>query len=477
MHAEAPTRRTAGQAKGAVNRALDAIAQVVLITLLAALPGLTMATTPAILPLQERADLIDRITRERIETVLPALMNEHDIDLWLIISREYNEDPVIRTLLPSRWMSARRRTILAIHRNDDGSLDTRAVARYDVGEVFRQSWDPEQQPDQWQRLVELIEEWQPDTIGINQSDTYGLADGLVATDLNELKAALGPRLSRNLVSAEPLALGWLQTRSATEQSLYPHIVSIAHNILAEAFSDAVITPGVTRTDDVRWWLRERIATLKLDTWFHPSVSLQRSDATAFDHLSTFTKQANEQIIQPGDLLHVDFGITYLRLNTDTQQHAYVLRACEQDAPEALKQALATANRLQDLLTGSFETGRSGNAVLLAARQKAEAEGITASIYSHPIGFHGHGAGPAIGMWDNQTGTLANGEAVLIPHSAFSIELNASTAIADWGKDVRIMLEEDAYFDGESVRYLAGRQTRFHLINAMDNDRLGSACMP
>jgi hypothetical protein len=244
--------------------------------------------------------------------------------------------------------------------------------------------------------------------------------------------------------------------------VYPMICRIAHRIIAEGFSETAIQPGVTTTTDLEWWYRERIRELSLVTWFHPSVSIQRADAP--DSRSTFSKRPAVDVIQPGDLLHVDFGITYLRLNTDTQQHAYVLKPGETEAPAGLRRALRAGNRLQDILTSNFVTGRSGNEILRASREQAIAEGITPSIYTHPIGFHGHAAGPTIGLWDRQEGVPGNGDYPLYPATAYSIELNATTTISEWGgKEVRIMLEEDAFFDGSDTRYIDGRQTDLILI--------------
>lgn len=405
-----------------------------------------------VLPLRDRAAVIDGWIAHRVEHVLPALMRRTGIDLWVLISREYNEDPVLETFLPATWQSARRRTILLIHdRGPEHPLETLAVARYPVGDTFVQAWDKERDGDQWTHLARLIDARNPERIGVNVSDTFALADGLTHTEHELLLEALPERLRGRVVSAEDLAVGWLETRSAPELEVYPQIVRIAHEIIAEGLSEAVIQPGVTTTGDVRWWYRERIRERRLTAWFHPSVSVQRPDSDGVD------------VIRPGDLVHVDFGITYLRLNTDTQQMAYVLRPGENEAPAVLRDALARGNRLQDILTGQFATGRSGNEVLAAALAQAEDEGITASIYTHPIGFHGHAAGATIGLWDQQGGVPGPGDYPVRPDTAWSIELYAATELADWGGEVRIKLEEDAFFDGESVRYLDGRQTRFHLI--------------
>jgi Xaa-Pro aminopeptidase len=408
--------------------------------------------------------VIDQWLTTRVQTVLPELMQRTGIDMWVIISREYNEDPVIRTFLPSKWQSARRRTILLVYDAGGGQpLETLAVARYAVGEMFEQAWDKERDGEQWARLAELIDERNPQKIGLNFSDTFALADGISQTEYRLFHEALPERLHERVVSAENLAIGWLETRTQDEMAVYQQIVRIAHEILAQGLSELVIQPGVTTTNDVSWWYRDRIRELKLTTWFHPSVSIQRASTPAVDMKTAIASRHDEEVIMPGDLLHVDFGITYLRLNTDTQQHAYVLLPGETEAPEELRDALARGNRLQEILTDQFITGRSGNDILASALAVAKDEGITASIYTHPIGFHGHAAGPTIGLWDQQGGVPGRGDYPLYPNTAHSIELYAETDLAAWGQPVRIKLEEDAFFDGERTYYIDGRQKELLLI--------------
>jgi hypothetical protein len=420
------------------------------------------STMPRILGMKQRAEVEDNWLAYRLNTVVPELMRREGIDMWVIIAREYNEDPVIKTMLPATWQSARRRTILVFYDNGK-SVERLAVARYDIGEFFKTAWEKEKQPDQWKRLAEIVTERNPDKIAVNYSQTFALADGISYSQFSAFKEALPTKYQDRIVSGEALAIGWLETRTAPEMQVYPMICSIAHTIIAEGFSEAVIQPGVTTTEDVEWWYRERIRELKLTAWFHPSVSVQRAEQPEGDFLDNFSKRPPQNVILPGDLLHVDFGITYLGLNTDTQQHAYVLKPGESDAPEGLKRALKTGNRLQDILTSQFVEGRSGNEVLKAAREQAIGEGIRPSIYTHPIGYHGHGAGPTIGLWDQQEGVPGAGDYPLYANTAYSIELNAKVNIPEWGKDIRIMLEEDAFFDGKEVRYIDGRQTELWLI--------------
>ncbi|HNP95244.1 MAG TPA: M24 family metallopeptidase [Cyclobacteriaceae bacterium] len=421
----------------------------ILFIILFSVCSIASAQYPAILSQREQSKVIDELLNDRLENLLPALMKREGIDMWVVISREYNEDPVIKTFLPSTWMAARRTTMLVAF-DKGNSMEYLAVARYDVGKVFKRAWNPEEQPDQWARLGKIIEERNPKKIAVNKAANWGHTDGLTSNDYDNLIRVLPKKLQGNVTSAEKLAVAWLETRTEKEMAIYPHICRIAHEIIAEGFSDKVIQPGVTTSDDLVWWYREKIKELKLDTWFHPSVDIQREGQ-------------QDNVIRPGDFLHVDFGITYLRLNTDTQEHAYVLKAGETDAPSYLKEAFKKGNRLQDIFTNNFKEGKTGNQVLAESRKQALAEGITPSIYTHPIGYHGHAAGTTLGMWDMQDGVPVTGDYPLHLNTAYSIELNCTVNIPEWKKDIRVMLEEDAYFDVRGVNYIDGRQTEIILI--------------
>jgi Xaa-Pro aminopeptidase len=417
---------------------------------------------PKILSLQEQGKVRDRWLKERMETVLPGLMRENGVDLWLLISREYNEDPVLKTMLPSSWMSARRTTMLIVYDNGQ-ELETLACARYDVGEVFKKAWDKERQPDQWKRLAEIIAERDPKKIGVNRSEHFGLADGISSYHYDQLMEVLPEKYQGRVVSAETLAINWLETRTESEMAVYQQICRIAHVIIAEGFSDKVIQPGVTTTEDVVWYYRERIRELGLDAWFHPTVDVQRADPESLEHQRSFSRRPDLQIIQPGDLVHCDFGITYLGLNTDTQQNAYILRPGETDAPEYLKKAFAEGLKVMDDLTSQYAEGITGNQALARALAQGKAAGRKPTIYTHPIGYHGHAAGATIGLWDQQEGVPVRGDYPIRLNTAWSIELNNAVYLEEWGKEIRIMLEEDAYFDENGVRYIDGRQTSLYLV--------------
>ena len=431
--------------------------------------GLFAQNTTTILPERDRARVIDEVLEDRFTTLLPRLMRREGVDMWIIISREYNEDPVLKTMLPSTWLSARRRTIMVFfdrgekEGQPDGGVEKLAIARYDVGTLLKGAWDIDVRPNQWDALVAIIAERKPKKIGLNRSTNYAHADGLTATEQAEFTQKLPQEYAKRIVSAEKLAVGWLETRTPKEMALYPQICRLSHQIIQEGLSEQVIQPGVTTTDDVVWWYRQRITSLGLSTWFHPTVDVQRAGSEDFNHLRTFARKPEKEIIQAGDLLHVDFGITYLRLNTDQQQHAYVLKPGETNVPESIRDAFKKGNRLQDILTEQFVAGKTGNQLLLAALAQAEKEGIKGTIYSHPIGVHGHAAGPTIGLWDQQKGVAGPGDYPLLANTAYSIELNAAVEIPEWKKIVRIMLEEDGFFDGQTFRYIDGRQKEIYTI--------------
>ena len=414
---------------------------------------LAMHTHAQVLSVKEQAYTINEVLTDRIDNLLPKLMDEAKIDCWLIISREYNEDPILKTFLPAEWLSARRTTMLVFYRNKNKqSIQSYAIARYQVGKRIQAAWNPEKEPNQWMALSKLVDSLNPNQIALNTSNDYGHADGLHLTEFNELKKVLMPSQFKKIVSAQKLGVAWLETRTEQEMEIYPTLLKITHEIIKEGFSNRVIRPNQTSSNDLVWWFRQKIIDLGLSTWFHPSIEIQRRVSNETD-----------PVIRPGDLLHVDFGISYLRLNSDVQEHAYVLLPNETTVPAELVTAFNKTNRLQDILTSTFKSGRTGNEILAATIQQAKAEGIQPSIYTHPIGFHGHAAGTTIGMWDMQQGVPGSGDYSMRPNTCYSIELNAMHTLMGWNKPVRIALEQNGHFNGSGFEYLDGRQKTIHVI--------------
>ena len=419
-----------------------------------------------ILSEKDRAVLKDELLEDRFQHLLPQLMDEANLDMWLLISREYNEDPVLKTMLPARWLNARRRTMILFYRNkQQNTIERIAVARYDIGKSIKSAWNKELEPNQWKALSAIIAERNPTKIGINYSKHFALADGLVKTDYEELVDNLPDSLTSKLVSAEKLAIAWLETRSDKEMKLFRKLVKTTHDIIDVAFSEKVIEPGKTTTEDVVWFLRQTVTDMGLETWFHPTIDIQRTNQELQSHIYSFTKGDKDKIIQKGDLLHCDFGITYIGLNTDCQQHAYVLKDNETSVPEYLATAFKKGNRLQDILTTTMQEGKTGNEILLSSLSTAKKEGLRPSIYTHPLGKYGHSAGTTIGMWDSQGGVPFNGDYSLHKNTVYAIELNVTVSIPEWQKDIRIMLEEAGFYGDNFFEYVNERQTEIKPINA------------
>lgn len=409
-----------------------------------------------LLPLREQADLRNTWLRERLDNYIPELMWRENFDMWIVAAREYNEDPVIMTLLPEPSMAARRRTILVFYKKPNNEVERLTIDRYGFKDFYTRVWEPEKE-DQLACLGRIVKERKARKIGLNYSEHFAFGDGLSHNEYNEIAAALGEEIMSRTQSAERLCIGWLEHRIQPEWDVYPSLVAMGHAMIAEAYSRRVIEPGVTTTDDVVWWFRQTMHDLGFKAWFHPTVEIQapgqRHDA-----------KDGREVIQPGDLLHCDVGFYYLGLATDQQQHAYILKPGETDAPEGLKAALKDANRLQDILMEEMQVERSGNEVLKPALERAKAEGLKPQIYTHALGYHGHAAGPTIGLWDQQGGVPGKGDYELFDQTCHSIELNAIKAVPEWGfQEVRMALEEDAALRGGQMQWLDGRQEALYLI--------------
>jgi hypothetical protein len=409
----------------------------------------------------------------RLERVLPRLMREHGVEMWIVPVREYNEDPVFFSLVSPTTMAARRRTIYVFYDGGgDAGVERIAIGGTSQGGEYTVVRDPQAAlgaagatvraaepfgPEQWKLLTPLVAARDPRTIALNISHTFAFSDGLSAGEREQLEEALGATYRERIVRRELLAVQYMEERLPEMLPAYERMQAVAHDIIATAFSNRVITPGVTTTQDVVWWLRQRVADLGLGSWFQPSVTAQRRGVALGDSAAP--------VILRGDVLHTDFGITALGLNTDTQHMGYVLREGETEAPAGLLHALGRSNRLQDILLEEMEPGRTGNEVLARTLERMRGEGIDGTVYTHPIGDHGHGAGPLIGLWDRQEGVPGRGDVVLRPNTWFSIELQATTPVPEWdGQPVRMAQEEEALIDSDGRRrWVLRRQSSFHLI--------------
>jgi Xaa-Pro aminopeptidase len=430
--------------------------------------------------LREQAAMQQEWLRKRVDTFLPPLMRKHGIDMWVVPMREYNEDPVFTALVAPETFAARRRTIyvffdkcaadgrppapacverLALGGTSQGGVfEARRSTKKAAGDVGRGQQAELWGDEQWQVLEAVITERNPRVIGINRSTIFAFSDGLSSGELKGMSAALGDKWTSRFKDAEGLPLEFVASRLPEEEAFFRRMQELVWSMTEEMFSSRTITPGTTRTSDLVWWWRQRVNDLGLGTWFQPSVDVQRQGVSA-------EILANDPIIERGDVLHCDVGITVARLNSDTQHLAYVLRPGETDAPEGLRRALANSNALQDIVMSEIRVGRTGNDILSSSRERMKSQGITGTVYSHPIGLHGHGAGPLIGLWDYQDGVPGRGDAKVIPGMWWSIELQTTTPVPEWnGQPVRMAQEEDAVIGADGkIRWALRRQDKLFLI--------------
>jgi len=417
-------------------------------------------------PMRQQAKEMQGWVEQRLTKVLPGLMSEYGADMWILSMREYGEDPVFWSMISPTTFAARRRSIYVFTRQSDGSVERLALGGSDQGGLFQIYRSPHPTPtgeeaelwgdEQWRLLREIVADRDPGNIVLNIDDTWAFADGLGAGEREALEKALGPEYLKRVKREPRLAVDYIAVRVPEMMPRYREIEETVHAIISEAFSNSVITPGVTTTADVVWWLRQKVNDLGFDTWFQPSVAVQRADG---EH------EGPDAVIQRGDLLWTDFGVIGERLKTDTQHLGYVLKEGETDVPAGLTACMAASNRMQDLTLEEMKPGQTGNEALAAVLSRMKDEGITGSLYSHPIGDHGHGAGPLIGLWDRQEGVPGRGDAKIRPSTWFSIELQATVPIPEWGgKTASCRQEEEAYLDPSGDRHwVFRRQDRFHLV--------------
>ncbi len=429
---------------------------------------------------REQAAMQQAWLKKRLDTFLPGLMRKHGVDMWVVPMREYNEDPVFQAIVSPETFAARRRTIYVFFDACAAAgkppaadcVQRIALGGTSQGGVFeaRRSSKPadtatgrKQQAElwgdeQWQLLKAVIEERNPRVIGINRSTVFAFSDGLSSGELKGMSAALGARWTARFKDAEGLPLELLAVRLPEEEAFFTKMQELVWSMTQEMFSAKTITPGKSRTSDLVWWWRQRVNDLGLGTWFQPSIEVQRKGVKEGE-------LGEDPVIERGDVLHCDVGITVARLNTDTQHMAYVLREGETDAPEGLRKALANANALQDITMEEIRPGRTGNEILRSALARLRQKGIEGTLYTHPIGLHGHAAGPLIGLWDYQEGVPGRGDAKVIPSMWFSIELQATTPVPEWdGQPVRMAQEEDAIVDADGkIRWALRRQDQLFLV--------------
>jgi Xaa-Pro aminopeptidase len=409
--------------------------------------------------MRERARVINEILERRLETILPKAMQETEFDMWLVICQEDDLDPVFRTLVPMDTWCPILQVLVFYDRGDGAGTERINLSMTRTGGLYDTPWGGRHHEEQWPLLRSIIEERNPKRIGINVGSVQWAAGGLTHNLYNQLVQALPDRYVERLASAEPLATRWLATLTSDEIVHFDHIVRISRALVAECYSRSVIVPGVTTGEDVQWHYWQRCSDLGIEQAFKPHFNILRSD----QNRRSFG--ADDQVIRPGDLIHCDVGIRYLRLNSDHQQMAYVLRPGEAAAPAGARHLMGKANRLQEIFMSEFACGLSGNELLARILARARREGVpNPKVYSHSLGLLLHEPGPLIGLPWEQERCRGRGDVRLEYGNCFTMELSVRGSLPEWdGQEITLALEEDVSFTDRGCAPIGGRQTEFYLI--------------
>lgn len=414
---------------------------------------------PEVLSLRQRDAVVYRVLKTRLETLLPVVMRENGFDMWLIICQEDNYDPIHDTMTPMNTWRPILQILVLFDRGPGQGVQRINLSMTDMRDLFDKPWQGRRHPEQWAMLRQIVQERDPKRIGINIGRIQWAAGGLTHNLHQQLVENLPPRYVDRLESAEPMVIRWAATLTEEEIGLYRQVVDVARALIGECFSRQAVEPGATTTDDLVWHYSQRSADLGLELAFKPHFGRIRSDAAKAEFGD------DDPVLRPGDFIHCDVGIKYLRLNSDHQQWAYLLRPGETDAPEGMYRLLAEAHRLQDVYMDEFRAGLSGNQLLANILARARREGIpNPKVYSHSLGLFLHEPGPLIGLPWEQERCEGRGDVILHDNSAFTMELSVSRIVPGWSaQEVRMSIEEDVVFTAGRCRPVSGRQTRFYLV--------------
>ncbi|KAJ4479303.1 hypothetical protein J3R30DRAFT_3657308 [Lentinula aciculospora] len=401
--------------------------------------------------LREQAQIRDTWLNERISRI-PSLLKKHGVDAWLMSQREHAEDTIWWSIKNATDYDAHRRTVLLFHTNGSALEGRPNPIKWvdNTGQV-------------WPELLQTLINFNPRRIAINVDENIAFGGGLHVGEYDTISRALGPEWIQRMVNVPLLGIEYVTTKLESQLKYYRDMQHIVWLMMEEGFSHRTILPGVTTTEDLGWWFREKMLTLNVTTWNHPRVSVLTEES--FPGWS-----GTEDIIHEGDLLHIDWGITAMGMNTDTQHMAYVLRDGEIDAPDSLKQGLKKANRMQDIHLDIMRAGMTGNEVLEKCLVQMKIEGIEGQIYSHPIGDWGHDAGAVIGFTNLPQHVPVLGELTILPNTYYSIELYAYHFVPERNEIIRFRIEENAYWDKETERwkFVKGRQENLWLVDQSRN---------
>ncbi len=419
---------------------------------------------PRLLPPSQQMVIRESWLEQRHATILP-MMRKHNIAMWIVVNEEFHDDPLTAYIAPPRPYAGNRDFFVFVDAGAAG-LKRIAITGYSEDNLKRFFESPDEPVPADIRLGQLMDQFDPKTIGLSIGGARGVTRSLTFETHAFLRKAVGPKYVERFVSAADLIEEYLDTRLADEKPHYTVAVALTESLTKRALSSEVITPGKTTVGEVRRWLYDALGAHGVTTWFQPDLRVQRRGATSPTSRGFLAVAPERMVIERGDVVHVDFGITYMGLDTDWQKMAYVLREGEQDVPEGLKRAMRNTNTLQDaLMRRHSRPGRLAGDVYLDTMAEMGEQKIEAMIYSHPVGAQGHGLGASIDFRSSQRQDIAQqAQKRLRAGSYISIELNTGTPIPEWdGQKVFVMMEDVAFLEDAGWQFFRPRQEGWYLI--------------
>lgn len=424
---------------------------------------------------RERFVLQKALIEDKLDTALLPAMRRHGIDLWLVLDREYNPDP-LQVEIGGQGTGVRAAYLFY----DNGS-DTPEKIYYGSHEQPRNSviasvYDETlyygyHREGLTPHLLAALEKRNPTRIGINRSATIPMADGLSLGLHDYLVEAIGPERSSRLVSAELLARDFRLNRTAQETELYEQLLAWTEQWMAEALSTATIDSGTTTAADVAWWLKDRARELGLSGYGTVRVVRQGDLLPIHDP---------DLPLMPGDIVGIDGGLGFLGYSVDIKRTAYLLRDGETALPEALQMAWDAVHDMAAIYTEKMRVGAVGHEIWAAINAEAEALGYatvgpdaggdSASDRRPEAGFYGHSVGNAAHDMGTRVAAdmpFAYGDRVRYPlqlNEWVSIEFHVSTPIPAWGgKTWYTRFEETAQITRDGTRWMLPPQRELFLI--------------
>lgn len=399
---------------------------------------------------RRRWEVQRQIRLDKFEQVLPRAMRDNGIDMWIVAVKENHYDPL--------WNDLGRGYVTGIGYymfTDRGGDRIERIALGPSGYLINESgaYDGMSAASM---LADFVRQRDPKRIGVNMSDEIGPADGLTVTMLAHLKKTLGEPYASRLVSAEKLVVDFRTRRVASEIVAFGEAAGIAVQLAERALSNEVITVGRTTLEDVAWWLQDRLLERGLGSEFDmPSIYVTGPNGI----IATSTNR----LIQPGDVMMIDWGVQLMNFGTDVKRVAYVLKPGETTPPRSIQNAFDKALSVRDVLKKAIKPGLRADETMKNMDQALAAAGFGVIEFNrpnrddktdvaygfHPVGNTGHDIGPSMTTWQPRQSTF-----VLRTQHMFSFEYFAYTAIPEWdGAKLRIPIEDDALLTEDGVQFL------------------------